>query len=478
MSDYPQFVLDEDERRVCLSYARLMREAHLGLVSVKHLTADPLDPYADGKLSEWAFASWCLVAGIPILHEPFRRDYTRLDPKDDFIVELAGKPVQIEVKHKTRNVAPQPHYEVCTERFKNGVVYVFTMRERDQDALQYPIDHPDHYRGLTFLLGWIDGTSGWQAADFEYAGTVKRGGAGQPNFTLRRDEYNLPISALRPMSELVAYTTQERSTHEQDERGSVSGGNEDRRSLQAYEGATAHGRADARPGTGGRTNGPNGREAATGEPRRGHLLSAALPRPQNQAGAVRERPVRGTRHPAVEQPSARPDVGGNPVPAVHDEGGRNTTGDQRGQGQGSPAGDAPAGAGGRRPDRLNALLDPHGARPAPFWPQHPDPGAVPDYEDRLEYQRRTGKVSHQAVRALAYRKELRQTMFRRLALLTPPKPPKKESNSWQSPTPTSPCGLRGHHETWTDPTGRLCCATCHPQPVMRPDQQPVRLWQG
>lgn len=76
------------------------------------------------------------------------------------------------------------------------------------------------------------------------------------------------------------------------------------------------------------------------------------------------------------------------------------------------------------PEELAAILDPSGARPAPYWPANPPPGYAPSwkqkdaYEARLAVERENGGRPDQRVEAWrAYDREVRECWSRRMALV-------------------------------------------------------------
>lgn len=65
-----------------------------------------------GKLGEYGFYYFCEEAGIPIVHNPLLRlDFGVLDKRDDFIIQIKGRDITVDVK--TRIVKSQEkHFEL------------------------------------------------------------------------------------------------------------------------------------------------------------------------------------------------------------------------------------------------------------------------------------------------------------------------------------------------------------------------------
>jgi hypothetical protein len=194
----------KEEIEECLRHGRLMREGRVGLGNVKYGDVDNVENYTDGKIGEYALAKWLKKNNVAILHAPFREDYSRLSAQDDFIVELRGRRVQVEAKHKTRNVPPKEHYEQCSDRISSSMIYVFTERQRTGQAPKVgePLA-PAHFAGPVHLVGWIYPTKFRERADFTPKGTIKTNDRGGRNFVTHRDEYNIVIRHLLDMSELL-----------------------------------------------------------------------------------------------------------------------------------------------------------------------------------------------------------------------------------------------------------------------------------
>ncbi len=196
--------LTDIERSVCLQYGRRMKNGHVGLGNVKYGDTDNVENYTDGKIGEYAVWKWFRQQQIPILHTPFRQDYSHLMPQDDFIIRLRDQPIQVEVRHKTRNVLPQPHYEHCSDRISTQVIYIFTERQRLGSRPQ--LGHEltlNHFAGIVHLIGWIDPVHFRQHARFTPAGTPILNDAGQVNFMTHRDEFNIRICDLYELKDLL-----------------------------------------------------------------------------------------------------------------------------------------------------------------------------------------------------------------------------------------------------------------------------------
>ena len=202
-TQWKRFNLPNDSIQESMRYGQLMRDGNVRLSNVKHRDIDNVENYTDGKMGEWIFDLWLKANSIPILHTPFREDYSVLNPSDDFIIQVGGRNVLVEVRHKTRNFRPQAHYEHCSDSVKMDRIYVFTDRTRQSDAREQPKTSVGYFRGDMFLLGWITPTEYRNVANFEPEGTLKTSDRGGQLFTLRRDEWNIAISHLHPMEDLI-----------------------------------------------------------------------------------------------------------------------------------------------------------------------------------------------------------------------------------------------------------------------------------
>ena len=187
----------------CMRYGQLMRDGNVRLPNVKHRDIDNVENYTDGKMGEWIFDHWLKANSIPTLHRPFREDYSVLNPNDDFVIEVGRRNVLVEVRHKTRNFPPQEHYEHCSDSVKMDRIYVFTDRTRERGAKLLVKTSIGYFHGSMFLLGWITPTEYRNLANFEPKGTLKTNDRGGDNFELRRDEWNIAISHLHPMEDLL-----------------------------------------------------------------------------------------------------------------------------------------------------------------------------------------------------------------------------------------------------------------------------------
>lgn len=203
-SNWIQFNLIDKELETVLRYGKLMHDGGIGMSNVKHKDKDNIENYTDGKLGEMLFGKWAkrnLI--IKIIHHPFRSGYAKLDPNDDFIIELHGKQVQIEVRHKTRNRLPKPNYSHCSPPpILEDRIYVFTDRCRADKPMVKELTI-DHFRGDSFLLGWIDAKGFMSNGTLAKKGTPMYNNKGEINFRTSRDEWNIEISKLYEMEDLL-----------------------------------------------------------------------------------------------------------------------------------------------------------------------------------------------------------------------------------------------------------------------------------
>lgn len=134
-----------------------------------------------GKRNEVVFWQWLKSRGIKIVHSPLRADYSKLDGKDDFVVESAsGNLITIELKGT------------------NGIDY--NGKPKYSDVL-FPLhQHIDHNYDFVvfvgqngdlskmFLLGWTM----WSEVDRCHR-----------DRSFKIPAIRVPFSILRPMDELV-----------------------------------------------------------------------------------------------------------------------------------------------------------------------------------------------------------------------------------------------------------------------------------
>jgi|Deesub1362A_J573_1020465.scaffolds.fasta_scaffold00348_23 hypothetical protein len=135
-----------------------------------------------GKFGEIAFEIFCRDAMIPIIHTPLRRNYTSLNGNDDFIIEIMGKRVTVEVKTARINNPLQPD-----EGFK---LFYNKQQYEDKDNHKYIVVFAGiNKKGTQLaLIGWLPATK------------IKK-------YPIRTDikspAYAIPVKDLKPMRMLV-----------------------------------------------------------------------------------------------------------------------------------------------------------------------------------------------------------------------------------------------------------------------------------
>ncbi len=126
---YAKIPITGDDRNLCVKHARKMC-AGAKTRNFKHGTLQGEDVYEIGKIGEFAAGTWLKRLGVKITHSPFRSKYDYFDPNDDFIIEIDGKPHQLEIRTKARNVDPRPDFECCSDCIKPHLTYLFVSYNR------------------------------------------------------------------------------------------------------------------------------------------------------------------------------------------------------------------------------------------------------------------------------------------------------------------------------------------------------------
>ncbi len=208
--DFVNVPFSDANLKMCVRYGQKMKDGDVGMSNVKFEDVDNFENYADGKIGEAAFYLWMKYKLIPsgvdvdVVHDPFREDYSVLNSDDDFIIRLNGRRIQIEVRHKTRNHLPLPHYEHCSDTIKNDRIYVFTDRCRTVKRRLNEGLTIEHLKGVVYLVGWTNPIAFRNQARFVRAGTEMPNDHGKRNFTTRRDEYNIRLDQLNDMASLLS----------------------------------------------------------------------------------------------------------------------------------------------------------------------------------------------------------------------------------------------------------------------------------
>ena len=173
------YTLTQADKDYCLHHAQQMAEG-FPTYSFKNREHKSLDVYTIGKIGEFAFFKFLREQQtkglLKITHVPFRASYEQMNFRDDFIVEIHGREVQIEVRTKGRSVAPQPSYQCCTDSIKPHFVYVFVSFNKQTDVVS--------------VLGYAN----WD--NFRHHATATFKGNANSNFKNTVNEFNIEIQHL------------------------------------------------------------------------------------------------------------------------------------------------------------------------------------------------------------------------------------------------------------------------------------------
>ena len=135
--------------------------------------------HMQGKLGEFAFLLFCRKNMIPVLHDPFRKDYSELDEYDDFVVEILGVRKIVEVKTQTIKNALNPDEKL--RLYYNKSQY---NSKKSHDYIVVFVALNPEWTGVS-LLGWI------------HASEIKKFPVWSRN--MKSPAYAIPIRALKPM---------------------------------------------------------------------------------------------------------------------------------------------------------------------------------------------------------------------------------------------------------------------------------------
>lgn len=171
----PQFHIDAPKLAKCEKYARLMCQG-AKTRNFKHGTLQGEEVYLTGKIGEAAAWLWFKQLDVRMIWTPFRQSYQYFHPDDDFIVEVAGRRKQIEVRTKARNVEPMPDFECCSDSIKPHLTYLFISYNRKTS--------------MATVVGWANETLMRSKVR-----AVLRG-EGNCNFKHKANEFNIRIEDL------------------------------------------------------------------------------------------------------------------------------------------------------------------------------------------------------------------------------------------------------------------------------------------
>ena len=184
--EFYNYKLSESDKEYCLNHAKKMAEG-FSTYSFKNDQKQSLDVYNIGKIGEFAFYKFLRELKhkglLSIKHVPFRADYSRLNFKDDFIIEVDDKELQIEVRTKGRGVEPKGHYECCTDCIKPHFIYVFISFNKKTDVVS--------------VLGYAN----WD--NFKNYATVSLSGEENNNFSHKVNEFNIKIRDLSEIGNII-----------------------------------------------------------------------------------------------------------------------------------------------------------------------------------------------------------------------------------------------------------------------------------
>jgi hypothetical protein len=184
--EYYNYKLTSKNKEYCSAHAQKMADG-FPTYSFKNDENQSLDVYNIGKIGEFAFFKFLdeqqAKGLLKIKHTPFRESYEKMNFKDDYIIEINGKDVQIEVRTKGRNVDPQPDYECCTDSIKPHFVYVFISFNKKTDTVS--------------VLGYAN----WD--NFKEHAQVTLKGNTNSNFQNKVNEFNIKIKHLNNIQEII-----------------------------------------------------------------------------------------------------------------------------------------------------------------------------------------------------------------------------------------------------------------------------------
>lgn len=184
--EFYQYTLTEKDKEYCLSHAIKMADG-FSTYSFKNGQSQSIDVYYIGKVGEFVFYKY--LRGLEkqnllkIKHVPFRANYDKLNFNDDFIIEVDGKLMQIEVRTKGRSVEPKLDYECCTDCIKPNFVYVFLSFNKTNDKVT--------------LLGFAN----WNNLRTNARVVLK--GSTNANFENKVNEFNIQVKFLHNIGSLI-----------------------------------------------------------------------------------------------------------------------------------------------------------------------------------------------------------------------------------------------------------------------------------
>ena len=180
-NDWVVYSLDDAIEASCMKYTKRMLAGPNP--AAKMIRDSRPEAYRIGKLGEWAVGKWAKDKGVPILHHPFRESYQKFHSDDDFIFELLGEKRQIEVRTKARSVAPQGHYNYCSDKILPHLLYVFVSYDKSAREM--------------YVLGWAD----WDV--WRKNGKAVIAGKENSQFRHKSNEFTAHISSLGSMDLLL-----------------------------------------------------------------------------------------------------------------------------------------------------------------------------------------------------------------------------------------------------------------------------------
>lgn len=183
------YKLTEKDKEYCLFHSKKMAEG-FPTYSFKNDEVQSIDVYYIGKVGEFVFYKYLRELEkknhLKIKHVPFRENYDKLNFKDDFIIEINGKDLQIEVRTKGRNVDPQNDYECCTDCIKPHFTYVFLSFNKKTDDVS--------------LLGFANWNNFRTNAEITLKGSINN------NFENKVNEFNIKIKYLYDIDSIINYS--------------------------------------------------------------------------------------------------------------------------------------------------------------------------------------------------------------------------------------------------------------------------------
>jgi hypothetical protein len=174
--------------------AKMVTSAHkLGrtFYSYKHQRDNNDETAYLGKISEIVILEWLTNNRVCVQESPlgdlaYERPETNFD--GDFIIDTAAGAIRLELKTKTVNCIPQPHFDVGMSRINNSDTVLFT---RIFEA-----------KGLLYVVGWLPTTDFKKVSKFRAVGSYVKNTTNS-DFVCNGNEFVCQISDLQSPYKLL-----------------------------------------------------------------------------------------------------------------------------------------------------------------------------------------------------------------------------------------------------------------------------------